>query len=208
MIATPTLKDVFNQYEMEQHAIECIVLAPKFHSQAYSEFIQRIGYINIRSGESINFYCAGYGAYIPESEVYDLEKLPYGREYEGVFIPWTFSASSFGEFVNELESVTNWEYSGRTEIIVLGRESIFKDCIILKIEEMVNDEVVSSPSEVIEMIIRASKDKTLGKMITENVEKISGEMIADSLLAVLPKPFEKLSKAWNKGRHYAIINLQ
>lgn len=208
MIATLTLKDVFNQYEREEQAIECIVLAPKFNTQAYSEFIQRIGYLNIRSGESINFYCAGYAAYLPESETYDHEKLPFGREYDGVFIPWTFSQASFAEFINDLESETKWQYSGRTEIIVLGRQSIFKNCIILKVEEMISDKLITSPSEITEILIRASKNNSLEEMIGDSVEKLSSEAISDALLAILPKPFEAVSKAWNKGKHYSIIDLK
>jgi hypothetical protein len=37
--------------------------------------------------------------------------------------PWYFSAKSFAEFVDDLESATSWKYSGDVELLLLNADN-------------------------------------------------------------------------------------
>ncbi len=209
MIETPTLEDLKNHRIEFPNSMACIIIAPKFSNKGYSDIMNRIGYLNLRSGQNLHFYCAGYGAYLPPSFAPDIERLPDGKVYEGTLIPWSFSQTLFAKFINELEDETNWKYSGNTELILLNQNLDFKNCIVFKIDEMIKDKIIESANDIIEALIQESKQSSnVSKVSLEGLGKVSIEETITAILTYLPKPFESIWNIWKKGKHFTLVDLK
>lgn len=207
MIEAPSLLEVRKHREKFPNSLGAIIFAPKFSKRGFDEIIQRLEYLNRRTGENLHFYCAGYGAYQPN--VIDAEKLNVSITHNKSQIPWTFSQSQFANFVDDLETETNWSYSGNTEIIILDNPKNFKNCIVLKIDEMINDKVIDSANDIIEALIQYSrKNSSVQKISLKEIGKITADETIKGILSLLPKPFENLWNVWNKGKYYTLIDLE
>lgn len=209
MIEAPNLETVKKHKKNNKDAIECIVLAPTFHKKGYEEIIQRLSYLNNRSGEKLHFYCAGYGAFwdkklFPDMEELNIIKISSNNDQT----PWAFSHSLFAKFIDDLENETKWEYSGGTEIIILGKDILFKNCIILKIDKMIKDKVIDYPYELLEALIKYSKKQNNNISIAFNeMGKVIVEEAINTIFSYLPKYAENTRNMYNKGRHYMILDL-
>ena len=207
MIEAPNLTNVTQHRNENPYGIKAILLAPKFNKRSFDDIIQRIEYLNIRSGNTLHFYCAGYGAYQPD--IHDAEKLNSNFTYNRNGIPWTFSQKQFADFVNDLEKESNWTYSGNTEIIILENSENFKNCIVLKIDEMIKDKIIDSANDIIEALIQYSrKNNSVQKISIKEISKINSEETIKGVLSLLPKPFENLWNVLNKGKHYTLVDLE
>jgi hypothetical protein len=207
MIEAPTLQDIQKHRENFSNSLGAIIFAPKFSKRGYDEIIQRLEYLNRRTGKNLHFYCAGYGAYQPD--ILDTEKLNISIIYNETQIPWTFSQGQFAQFVNDLEDETNWTYAGNNEIIILDNSLNFKSCIVLKLDEMIKDKIIDNPNEIIEALIQYSKkNKKIEKISLSELGKITTDEIIKSILSCLPKSFENIWNIWNNGKHYTLIDLK
>ena len=187
----------------------CILIAPKFHKKGFDEIIQRLEYLNQRSGENLHFYCAGYGAYWNDNFAPDMEKLEVSRIYNNDSIPWAFSQNLFAKFVGELENETNWTYSGGTEIIVLDKNIQFKNCIVFKIDKMISDKIIDNPNEIIEALIQQSKKGKSNALVSlQGIGNVAFDETIKAFLGFLPKPIENIWNLWSKGKHYAFVDLK
>lgn len=209
MVEAPNLTDVKNHKNKLPDAMGCIIIAPKFHKKGFDEILQRLEYLNLRSGENLHLYCAGYGAYWNETIVPDMENINQSKISNNHIIPWAFSQNLFAHFVNELESETNWTYSGGTEIIVLDKNLEFKNCIVFKIDEMIKDKIIESPNEIVEALIQQSrKNKSNDELSLQGIGEVTLEEGIKSILSFLPKPLENIWNIWNKGKHYTLVDLK
>ena len=207
MIEAPNLTNVTQHRNGTPDGLKAILLAPKFNKKSFDDVIQRIEYLNNRTGKTLHFYCAGYGAYQPD--IADTEKLNTNFTYNPNGIPWTFSQKQFADFVDDLEKESNWTYSGNTEIIILENQENFKNCIVLKIDEMIKDNIIGSVNEIIEALIQYSrKNDSIQKISLMEIGKVTGEETVKGILSLLPKPFEYLWNIWNKGKHYTLVDLE
>ena len=209
MIETQNLEKIRCHKINNFDSMGCILLAPKFDKKGYEEIIQRLEYLNRRSGQNLHFYCAGYGAYWNAEYAPDMEKLNVSKLYNSEKIPWAFSQSFFADFVTELENETNWTYSGGTEIIVLDKDLEFTNCIVFKIDEMIKDTIIESPNEIIEALIQQSKKGENNKLISlKGIGKTALDETIQAFLTFLPKPVENVWNLWKKGRHYTLVDLK
>ncbi|MGG7035694.1 MAG: hypothetical protein ACI7YS_10965 [Flavobacterium sp.] len=207
MIEAPNLKNVSEHRKENPNVLAAILLAPKFSKRGFDDIIQRIEYLNMRSGKTLHFYCAGYGAYQPD--IADAEKLNVNVKYNPNRIPWTFSQIQFAKFVDDLETETKWTYSGNTEIIILENTDNFKNCIVLKIDEMIKDKIIDSANDIIEALIQYSRrENSIQKISLKEIDKITDDETIKGILSLLPKPFENLWNVWNKGKHYTLVDLE
>ena len=85
MNEAPNLKNVSEHRKANPNGLAAILLAPKFNKRSFDDIIQRLEYLNMRSGKTLHFYCAGYGAYQPN--IMDAEKLNINFIYNPNEIP-------------------------------------------------------------------------------------------------------------------------
>lgn len=209
MIEAPNLDTVKTHENEYPNSMGCILIAPKFHKKGFDEIIQRLEYLNHRSGENLHFYCAGYGAYWNSEFTPDMEELGISRMFNNDAIPWAFSQNYFAKFVDELENETNWTYSGGTEIIVLDKNLEFKNCIVFKIDEMISDKIIDNPNEIIEALIQQSKKGRSNTLISlQGMGNVAFDETIKAFLGFLPKPIENIWNLWNKGKYYTLVDLK
>lgn len=209
MIEAPSLESIKQHKNEHSNAICCILLAPKFSKLGYEDIIKRFGYLDSRTGEKLHIYCAGYGAYWNDSYAPDKEDVGIAKYNNGVSFKWEFSQNRFALFVDELEQVTSWKYSGGTELILLNSDADYSNCIIFKIEEMIKDKIIDSANEILEALIQHSRSETnsLSKFSLNGAGKQTADEIVDSVVSCLPKPFETLRNIWKKGKHYTLVDM-
>lgn len=212
MIEAPSLKSIEGHRREHRNAMCCILFAPKFSKVGYDDIVKRFGYLDRRTGENVHIYCAGYGAYWNDHYAPDREEVgvaKYDYEYKTEF-KWQFSQILFADFVDELEKVTSWKYSGGAELIVLNADADFSNCIIFKIDEMVKDKIIDYPGEIFEALIQHSRsDKnSLANFSLKGIGRQTADEVVDSIVSFLPKPFETLRNIWKKGQHYTLVDVE
>jgi hypothetical protein len=82
---------------------------------AQLEIIPNLGYFHRRSGASVDFFCAGYGAYWEGMQGEFPDQFPV--TFDGV-PRWLFSNEKFDEFRKAIEDRTTWRYQGGCELIL------------------------------------------------------------------------------------------
>lgn len=208
MLPAPRLNDVKNHKNNEDGTMCCILIAPLFTKVGREGVVPRIGYLDYRSAKYIHFYCAGYGGYWDKTRFPDMQEIGSVKYDNGTRIPWAFSQRVFGEFVNELESETTWKYSGEGELIVMGPDVDFSQCLTFDIEAMLNDKVINNCSELFEALIQYAKAASASPSAYLFSDKKGGEEFVkatiDSVLSFIPKPAQRL---WDRGRHYAVKDI-
>ncbi len=147
MLEAPTLNYVKNHKNKKDGSMCCILIAPMFTTVGREGVVPRIGYLDHRSAKYIHFYCAGYGGYWQEPQFPDMQEIGIGKYDGGTEIPWAFSQRVFGEFIDELESETTWKYSGEAELILMGPDVDFSQCLAFDIAAMLNDKAIINRSK-------------------------------------------------------------
>jgi hypothetical protein len=130
------------------------------------------------------------------------------KYHNGTMIPWAFSQRLFGRFVDELESTTKWRYSGNAELIFLDPTVNFTNALLLDVAEMVEDGAIRNSAQLFEAIIQycrsAGGRPSAYDFSDRQGLRQAGKGAADSLLALLPKPWQGV---WERGRHYAVRDI-
>ena len=162
--------------------------------------LKRIDYYHHRSNKNVDFYFPGYGAYWhghygPQTTVCTVNG-----------VEWLFSDKLFVEFVEELETISKWEYTGEVELLILNYRNgylDFSEVIIFWLDKMVNEGVIYSPANLFEKIFRKfSKAKSVNFISnTLTLGFITNEIIKEILIGV------PIAKEFIKGRHYCTRNL-
>lgn len=194
-----------------------LLFAPPNSHVAKTEIVPRLDEFHHRSGNHIDFFCAGYGAYWPWSHVPDKKVVAtvtseFGNERE-----WLFSAAMFNNIRKQLKvAAPQYVYSGESDLLLFNAypapNSIaaldFTDAIALKLSNMRNDKLLDSVAELFEQIFTYSErqsgvDPTWG--FSDAMGWNTGKSWAKELiLSALPVRTERL---WRLGRHYAVLNL-
>ena len=208
MLPAPKFENILQHALRNDGSACCILLAPPFTKVGESEVIPRIGYLDHRSATFVHFYCAGYGGYWRKDDVPDMQDIGEVTYKNSTMIPWAFSQKFYGEFVDDLEEVTKWSYSGGAELIFLGPKVDFSNTLILYVDKMIEDGAILSSAELFETIIRycrnASGDPSAYSFSDIQGGKEMKSAALESLLSILPNPVKGL---WEKGNHYAVKNI-
>lgn len=188
-----------------------ILFAHPKSNLAKSEIIDHLNHFHIRSGEAVDFFCAGYGAYWPENHFADQTPI---TKIEGV--NWLFSDIAFSNMIDELEAETNWQYSGETELLLVSAEKItsgdiklnYSDSIVCNLEAMAKDNAFSSVRSFFSNIFRYANNYSDSNPTWSMSDKhgliIGKSAIKDAVLSLLPNA---LKESYLKAEHYAIRNL-
>lgn len=178
---------------------------------AKAEIIEHLSHFHIRSGEAVDFFCVGYGAYWPAEHFADQTPV---TKIDG--IDWLFSDSAFSSAIDEFEKETDWKYSGETELLLVTARKVgngsaildYETAIVCNLEAMAQDKAFSSVRSFFSEIFRFAKtytqnDPTWGLSDKKGIG-VGKSALKDAVISVLPKP---LRDAYQRGEHYAIRSL-
>ena len=63
MLPAPSLTDVRQVLDFKKTPIVALLFAPPYTPVASERVVPRLGYLDARTGQSVHFFCAGYGGY-------------------------------------------------------------------------------------------------------------------------------------------------
>jgi hypothetical protein len=208
MIPAPRLSDVREHATRHPDALCCLLFAPLFSKVAKEGVIPRLGYLNSRSAEHVNFYCAGYGGYWSSEDYPDMESVGDVQYPDGSVIPWAFSQRAFSDFVDEVENISTWHYEGETDLIILNDVGSLTDCLVFDIETMVKDGAIDRPSEIFEALLQFARSADRpGGALGFSDSRFPG-ILGKALVAAFSEGPKALSKVWKSGRSFAVRNLE
>lgn len=178
---------------------------------AKAEIVDQLAYFNERSGDAVDFFCAGYGAYWPPEHFADQKVV---TTIQGV--DWLFSEKAFSRVIDEMESETTWAHSGETELILLTARKMdtgtteldFRNAIVCNLEAMAQAKAFTSVRAFFTGIFRYAKthsdsDPTWGLSDTAGL-KLGKDALKDAVLSLLPK---SLNEAYQRGEHYVVRSI-
>lgn len=178
---------------------------------AKSEILEHLPFFHVRSGEAIDFFCAGYGAYWPPNHHIDSKEV---TEIDGE--KWLFSNEAFNQVIEEIEDESKWRYGGETELLLIpvtksndGEVTFQYDySIVCNLEAMAKDGAFSSVRAFFDRIFRFAKSKSASDSTWEFSDKlgveVAGGVLKDFIISLLPK---QLKSGYKKASHYAVKNL-
>lgn len=120
-----------------------VLFANPSSSLSKQEIIGHLDEFHYYSEKNIDFYCAGYGAWLPPSPGIKIVTR-VGN------IPWDFDNKKFVELIKDFEKNTSWKYSGEVELILLDTDLSnpnglnFSSAIVCNLEEMIKVGTFSS----------------------------------------------------------------
>ena len=178
---------------------------------AKTEIVDQLPHFHERSGEAVDFFCAGYGAYWPPQHFAD-QKVVTSINGE----KWLFSEKAFSQVIDELETETQWIYSGETELILVNAvkknsdeaELDFHSAIVCNLEVMFQAKAFTSVRAFFTDIFLYAKthsenDPTWGLSDSKGLS-VGNSALLEAVLSLLPK---SLSDAYRSGKHYAVRNI-
>ena len=190
-----------------------ILFAHPQTSLAQSEIIKFLQHFHLRSGDAIDFFCVGYGAYWPPEHYADQSTVV---KIDGV--DWLFSEQAFSNVIDELEASTKWNFSGETELLLVtakkesNSEQVkldFSTAIICNLEKMSKDNAFTSVRAFFNDLFNYAKqhsesDPTWGLSDNRGFE-VGKSALKDAVLSLLP---DQLKESYKKAENYAIRNIE
>ena len=208
---TPARYQTVRVQEERNSKLVGILLAHPRSAISKSEIVSHLNYFHHRSGEAIDFFCVGYGAYWPENHYPDQDST---ARIDG--IDWLFSEKAFSDVIHEIESESKWQYSGETELLLIsarrqedGKTSMdYSSAIVCNLEAMQKDQAFTSVRSFFEGIFRFAKknsclDETWGLSDQQGL-KVGQSAIKDAVLSLLPR---NLKDSYKKAEHYAVRDI-
>jgi len=175
------------------------ILFARPKSKAGKDIVDTLPYYHHRSGQNINFYLPGYGAYWYGAYPDETNIVKIGGTQ------WSFSNQKYVEFIDSLEENSNWEYSGESELLLIEyRNHLLDYSNVLRfiLDTMLRDEAITSINMFFEGIFReATKRKSVTQISDISGLKTLGQITIDSVLKAIPSCFCGVIK---KERHYLI----
>lgn len=203
----PTLGSVTKNHSANPGALCCLLFAPPFSKTAREGIVPRIAYLHHRSYDKLDFHCAGYGGYLHQSNYPDLEKIAEITHEDGAKIPWSFSDIAFTNFVNDFERISNWKYSGESEIVLLENIKSLDDCLVLDIDKMIDDKVISRASELFESLIQYAITNSGESNSTGYSDSKVAQIFTRSVIDFISNGPGAIGRTLTIGRHFATKNL-
>jgi hypothetical protein len=178
---------------------------------AKSEILSHLPYFHVRSGDAIDFFCAGYGAYWPPE--YYADQAPVARIQDQ---EWLFSDIAFNEVIEELEIESKWKYSGETELLLIpamktsdGHISfVYETTGVFNLEKMANDKAFTSVRAFFGDIIRFAKSNSSNDpswvFSDRKGLEVAARVLKEGFLSLVPEP---LRSGYSTASHYAVSTL-
>jgi len=208
---TPTSYQTVEIKEERNSKLVGILFCHPESKMAKEEIIGYLPYFHLRSGEAVDFFCVGYGAYWPKDHYADQKSVVKIKETD-----WLFSEQAFSDVIDDLELNSQWKYSGETDLILVSAEKSvegktqlnFKTAIVCNLEAMEKDKAFSSVRSFFTDLFRSAKkfsDQNEAWALSDaqgvNVAK---NTIKGAVLSILPI---NLRENYKKAEHYAVKNI-
>ncbi len=166
--------------------------------------LDSLEYFHFRTGNSLNFYLAGYGAYWPNLEYPDGKVVTV---IDGV--KWLFSNQKFVQFVSDLETYSKWSYSGESELLLVELKNgilSYENVMSFHLDNMIRDNVIQSIYLFFEQLFRICSNKETMNQISNvlkgnKLKQIGKEKILENI------PLE-LGKVFTQEKYFYIKNIQ
>ena len=166
--------------------------------------LDSLEYFHFRTGKSLNFYLAGYGAYWSDTEYPDGEVVAV---IDGV--NWSFSNQKFVQFISELETYSKWSYSGESELLLIELKNgilSYKNVMLFHLDNMIRDNVIQSIYLFFEQLFRICSDKESMTQISNTfgnnkLKQISKEKIIENM------PLD-IGKVFMQEKYFCVKNIQ
>ena len=199
MIEALTYKDMLDHIrknDLVEDTIGILITRPSLATE--KDIVGELEYYHHLTGHGINFYLPGYGAYWNPEEYPDMKVVTKIDRTE-----WSFSNKAFVEFINALEEISRWKYSGESELLLIPYHDgklDFSSVAVFCLDAMLKDEAISSVSRFITELSRSVRRNNGVKSIAaKGVAKCVTKAIAQEMIDIFLK---NVSKALKRGRHY------
>ena len=175
-----------------------------------AEILNDLPYFHYRSGTMFDFYSAGYGNYWPPDHFVDQKPV---ASIDGT--GWFFSEVAFNAIREDLESASDWIYSGETELILLNvgkkKDTISFDfdlAITCRLEQMKIDKAFTSVRSYFERIYNFAENY-LGEdpiwYLCNRAGLSEGkELFLEAVLSLIP---EHLGDTYKSAKHSAVSSI-
>lgn len=192
----------------EKDRIIGILLARPAHKIAREEILNDLENFHVKSGDSIDFFLPGYGAYWDDRYSKDKQVVATIRDTD-----WYFSNILFVQFVHELEKSIKWRYSGECELLLLSVDRNSSDSdplsfsagITINITELINDKLISSVANLFYKIFNAvgnNRDLSL-RQLSNQLALANGQKAFFDFLSIIPKA-DGLIQTYGRLKQYAV----
>lgn len=192
---TDMLKHIRNN-ELIEDTIGILITRPDLHTG--NSILKSLNYFHHLTGNSINFYLPGYGAYWSDDRYPDMNNV---ARING--IDWSFSYKSFVDFIAALEDVSRWKYSGESELLLIPYHDEmldFSEVAVFHLDAMMNDGTISSVSSFITGLSRCVKrDNSVPGITARGAVKCASKTVIDEIMDKLPT---YISKSLSREKHY------
>lgn len=142
------LEDMKERYEDNRKTIGILIARPT-SKLVQEEILNSLNYYHHRSGENIDFFLPGYGAYWHGSYP-DEEQV---CKIDGTI--WSFSTKEFSEFIYEMSRQSKWKYKGEAELILVdyyNGKIDFSQSVIIWLDQALRDGAIESVASFLERI--------------------------------------------------------
>ena len=211
MMNKPLRYQMVRSVEERNSKLIGILLCHPSSPLAKAEIVDHLPLFHVISGEAIDFFCAGYGAYWPPNHHVDQTVVTRIKGED-----WLFSNEAFSEVVEDLESQSNWKYSGETELLLIPALKIdtndvvfeFEQSIVCNLEAMAKDDAFTSVRAFFNKIFQFAKKRSLEDSTWELSDElgleVAGDVLKDLVISLVPL---KLQNGYRKASHYAIRSI-
>ena len=192
---TDMLKHIRNN-ELIEDTIGILITRPDL--QTGNSILKSLNYFHHLTGNNINFYLPGYGAYWSGDRYPDMNNV---ARINGV--DWSFSYKAFVDFIAALEEVSRWKYSGESELLLIPYHDEmldFSGVAVFHLDAMMKDGTISSVSSFITGLSRCVKrDNSVSSITARGVVKCVSKTVIDEIMDKTPT---YISKSLSRGKHY------
>lgn len=209
---TRTLAQAFeSRYRKGGIRLVGLLFAPPESSLGGSEITKSLDYFHHRSGDNIDFFCAGYRRYG------EAKQVVVEREVTSDSSPWYFNVIDFEALRKQAQKSSSWKYSGEADLILLNAAKNesgpavsldWSTAICCDLEKMKKDKAIESARRFFEDIFRFV-DEYDGANPVWDLSDQQGVILAKSglkrlILSVLPKP---LREFYSEAEHLVVRDI-
>lgn len=191
MLEAITYQDVLNYIKnnrLSEDTIGILITRPDLDTG--KSILKSLNYYHHLSGENMNFFLPGYGAYW------------YGNYSDGRVVTtidgveWSYSDKMFVKFTKQLETNCKWCYSGESELLLLeykNNEISYDKVLRFYLDNMLRDDVILSVPSFFQSLFRLCiGNNTLNRIGNDfgknGLIQVTSQMILDNV----PKYFGKM----------------
>lgn len=196
-----------------------VLFASPTSSVGKSDILPRLDDYHHRSGEHIDFFCAGYGAYWPPGWIQDEEVVARTTDpVTGLTTKWLYSAKYSNDLRAEIQRLApSWQFRGEADLLLTNAvfdtklqqaQLDFTTTIVLRLQQLKADDALTTVPELLERIFSYAEDQDPVNPAWHFSDKqalsIGRTWLEETFVEKLPL---SLGKVWIRGKHYAVHDL-